>query len=224
MPFLSRWERPCSVKHAGEFSYHQQEVYTVHHLVGPDLLREIYCNLWLSIACPWKWNANNAIKNNIESACDNVHNDYAILDTHNFSCYCTERTCIDFCGLMQRICLKRLLVTCLNLCCQLLFSTSVATVSILASAEGEAKLSIETICQKTEVKGTINGARPNSQTNPLKLFSYFQQLWIQSCFTCTSYRPAEVFTRYSCCCIQDQPHSQHSLHPVPANLYVTGHV
>lgn len=84
----------------GNFIPIPTEVYTVYHLVGPDLLHEIYRNLWLSIACPWKWNANNAIKNNIESVCDNVHNDYAILDTHNFSCYCTERARIDFCGLM----------------------------------------------------------------------------------------------------------------------------
>lgn len=84
----------------GNFIPISTEVYTVYHLVGPDLLHEIYRNLWLSIACPWKWNANNAIKNNIESVCDNVHNDYAILDTHNFSCYCTERARIDFCGLM----------------------------------------------------------------------------------------------------------------------------
>lgn len=72
----------------------------VHPLVGSDLTREIYHNLWLSPVCPWKWNANNAIKNNMESACDNVHNDYGILDPHNFRCHCTERACIDFCGLM----------------------------------------------------------------------------------------------------------------------------
>lgn len=35
--------------------------------------------------------------------------------------------------------------------------------SILDSADGEATLPIETICQNTEVKGTINGVRANSQ-------------------------------------------------------------
>lgn len=99
-PFWSSWEGPCSVKHVGEFHINSDRSLNCAPLVGSDLTREIYHNLWLSVVCPWKWNANNAIKNNTESACDNVHNDYGILDPHNFRCHCTERACIDFRGLM----------------------------------------------------------------------------------------------------------------------------